>query len=71
MVTTAAGLFAGIFLHPALLLLLVFGNVTSVALAMRFGYRTHEPSADETKATVGRAVVPVIHIHPPKMVTEL
>lgn len=65
--TTAVGIFAGIFLHPGLLLLLVMGNAASMALALRFGYL---PAA--TKAPEGKTVaVPVIHIHPPKTVTEL
>lgn len=71
MVATAAGLFAGIFLHPALVLVLVFGNATSVALAIRFGYRAYEPPTNDTKASACKTVVPVIQIHPPKMTTEL
>uniref|UniRef100_A0A224Y8E1 Uncharacterized protein n=1 Tax=Rhipicephalus zambeziensis TaxID=60191 RepID=A0A224Y8E1_9ACAR len=71
MLVTAAGLFAGIFLHPALVLVLVFGNATSVALAMRFGYRAYEPPTNSTKASACKTVVPVIQIHPPKMTTEL
>ncbi|XP_077543674.1 uncharacterized protein LOC144155868 isoform X1 [Haemaphysalis longicornis] len=67
MATTAVGIFAGIFLHPGMLLLLVLGNAASMALALRFGYL---PEA--TKASGGKAMaVPVIHIHPPKIVTEL
>lgn len=71
MVATAAGLFAGIFLHPALVLVLVFGNATSVAFAIRFGYRAREPPSSETKVNACKTVVPVIQIHPPKMTTEL
>lgn len=66
--TTAVGIFAGIFLHPGMLLLLVLGNAASMALALRFGYLP-EPTK---KAPGGKAMaVPVIHIHPPKIVTEL
>lgn len=66
--TTAIGIFAGIFLHPGLLLVLVLGNAASMALALRFGYL---PAA-ATKAPEGKTLaVPVIQIHPPKTVTEL
>ncbi|KAH8018844.1 hypothetical protein HPB51_012798 [Rhipicephalus microplus] len=71
MLATATGLFAAIFLHPALVLVLVFGNATSVALAMRFGYRAYEPPTNNAKASACKTVVPVIQIHPPNMTTEL
>lgn len=71
---TAVGVFAGIFLHPAVVLLLVLGNAASVALALRFGYRAVLPEqpGNAIKVPAGsRTVVPVIQIYPPKMVTEL
>ncbi|KAK8772191.1 uncharacterized protein LOC144113095 [Amblyomma americanum] len=72
-VATAVGVFAGIFLHPAIVLLLVLGNAASVALALRCGYRAvqPEPLGNAAKAPDGKPVLPVIQIYPPKMVTEL
>lgn len=67
MATTAVGIFAGIFLHPGMLLLLVLGNAASMALALRFGYLPEAAKAPGVKTMA----VPVIQIHPPKIVTEL
>ncbi|CAN7946360.1 unnamed protein product [Ixodes hexagonus] len=81
---TALSVFVGLFLHPAILLLLVLGNGTCITIAYKYGYKTaveeappaaasktdaHGQSAP--KGTGQKVQVPVIQIHPPNIVTEL
>lgn len=81
---TALSVFVGLFLHPAVLLLLVLGNGTCITVAFKYGYRTAVKEAppaaasrvdvDGQSASKGadqKVQVPVIQIHPPKIVTEL
>lgn len=82
---TAVSIFVGLFLHPAVLVLLVVGNGACLTLAYKYGYRAvaSEPAPPEAssradlepqtvaKSTDQKVQVPMIQIDPPTMVAEL
>lgn len=80
---TALSVFVGLFLHPAILVLLVLGNGTCITVAYKYGYKATVEAAPPTstsktdvdgqstsKGADQKVQVPVIQIHPPKIVTE-